>query len=134
MRGIKGFYHKANRERSGEQDIDAKFEVAKILREKWCILTVTGVTLDISEGKVRLPDLYSKQHKIAIEIDGNVHDLTARGMNQTTNRNEEYKSIGVKVIVINEQIREFYDLTYEQYLAVYMEGLNALTNMKREFV
>ena len=30
MRGIKGFYHKANRERSGEQDIDAKFEVAKI--------------------------------------------------------------------------------------------------------
>ena len=134
MRGIKGFYHKANRERSGEQDIDAKFEVAKILREKWCILTVTGVTLDISEGKVRLPDLYSKQHKIAIEIDGYVHDLTARGMNQTTNRNEEYKSIGVKVIVINEQIREFYDLTYEQYLAVYMEGLNALTNMKREFV
>jgi len=92
------------------------------------------MTLDVSEGKVRLPDLYSKQHKIAIEIDGNVHDLTARGMNQTTNRNEEYKSIGVKVIVINEQVREFYDLTYEQYLAVYMEGLNALTNMRREFV
>ena len=134
MRGIKGFYHKANRERSGEQDIDAKFEVAKILREKWSILTVTGMTLDLGYYNLRLPDLYSKQHKIAIEIDGNIHDLTARGVHQTLHRNAEYKSIGVKVIVINEQVREFYDLTYEQYIAVYMEGLNALTDMKREFV
>ena len=134
MRGIKGFYHKANRERSGEQDIDAKFEDAKILREKWSILTVTGMTLDVGDDNIRLPDLYSKQHKIAIEIDGNIHDLTARGVHQTLHRNAEYKSIGVKVIVINEQVREFYDLTYEQYIAVYMEGLNALTDMKREFV
>ena len=134
MRGIKGFYHKANRERSGEQDIDAKFEVAKILREKWSILTVTGMTHYVGDDNIRLPDLYSKQHKIAIEIDGNIHDLTARGVHQTLHRNAEYKSIGVKVIVINEQVREFYDLTYEQYIAVYMEGLNALTDMKREFV
>ena len=48
--------------------------------------------------EVHLPDLFSKPHALAVEIDGDWHFNTKKGIKQTNKRNEDYDFAKIKLL------------------------------------
>ena len=111
----RAWIHYHNRRRDSEGDMAYKFYLIKIIREEMNLHALTGEYLIFDKRTeervyllpqnigtkqefwekyiIHLPDLFIKNHRpqIVIEIDGPVHWMTQKGINQTNSRNEHYE-------------------------------------------
>ncbi len=76
--GKNAWRHLANKNRTSESDINDKFALIKILKEKFGLYGLTGEALEIPPGghaSHRLPDVFVKNNKPRwiLELDGLVH-------------------------------------------------------------
>jgi len=108
------------REWEDAHDLDAKNKVSRVMRERLHLFTVFDKPLFISKVThqvqleqpdcydsresilkdyvVHLPDLFNKKHCIVVEIDGDWHFNTRKGVRQTNQRNEDYELAGIKLV------------------------------------
>ena len=115
----RSWVHRANRLREGEQDLDDKAKVARIMkgyfglsciyhdlfigihkRHRYWMRELTKEQLDSNDYWPHKPDLIVTNHKfpMIIEIEGGVHFFTERGIQQTNERNRHYESAGIRLI------------------------------------
>jgi len=113
------FIHKARKEMVNDFDTDEKNRVRKILRKDFGLHALQDETLffDRETGRdvflppisltkdyvfkkyfVHRPDLIVKDHRIIIEIDGDVHWQNSKAAKNTNLRNEHYEAAGFKLI------------------------------------
>ena len=101
------YQHLAVRNRYGEKDLTEKFHVIAILRDFFGLHALTGEILMIDNESCRLPDLLIKNviPSIVIELDGFYHQWNEpiAKLDKDVNRDSDYQSIGVKLIIINEE-------------------------------
>lgn len=86
----------------------------KILKANYHIITLTDEVVSIPEGYAtyRKPDLFSKSHQIAFELDGEgVHGwgepISLR--EKDWRKLQDYKSINLEHYVLNSAVTEGYD-------------------------
>jgi len=113
------FVHEADKKREEEQDLMDKAKIARVLkgyfglsciyhdlfigihkRHRYWMRELTEKQLESNEFWPHKPDLIvtnSKQPMI-IEIDGDYHFNTKRGIKQTNDRNQHYELAGVKLV------------------------------------
>lgn len=113
MRGVKAHIHRANKKRTSESDIPDKFRVAKILKANFGIIALTDEIVQTPGGyaSYRKPDLYSKDRRIAFELDGLIHgygdEVSQR--EKDWRKLEDYKLIQLEHYVINSAVTNGYD-------------------------
>lgn len=111
--------HKARKEMVNDYDTNEKDRVRKILRKDFGLHALQDETLffdrvsgnDVflpakSRSKdyifkkyfVHNPDLIVKDHRIIVEIDGDIHWQNAKASKATNLRNEHYEAAGFKLI------------------------------------
>ena len=111
--------HEADKRREGEQDLMDKAKIARVMkgyfglsciyhdlfigihkRHRYWINELTKEQLESNEFWPHKPDLIVTNSKIPmiIEIDGEYHFFTKRGINQTNERNKHYELAGIKLI------------------------------------
>lgn len=98
---------------SDDGDINEKFRLIRILRERFGLYGLTGERLTTLEGEWIKPDVFvkSSEPQIAFELDGDIHglgdDITTT--DSTWKRNERYAKLNVKLIIINEALTKYED-------------------------
>ncbi len=122
------FIHKARKEMVNDYDTDEKDRVRKILREKFGLHALQDEHLffdkETGEDKilgresltkdyifkryhVHNPDLLVKDHRIIVEIDGDIHWKNAKVVKRTNARNEHYQTAGYKLIwLTRDEVRK----------------------------
>lgn len=132
-------------------DLEAKSKVSRVMREQLHLFTVFDLPIFINKFThqcqleqpecyesreailkdyiVHLPDLFNKKHGIVVEIDGNWHFNTKKGVRTTNQRNEDYELAGIKLIWLTpEEVKQNDD----DGLANMM--LSQLINQRKYFV
>ena len=103
------YCHRANINRIGEQDLDDKFNVTRVLRNYFGLNGLTGEILMIDSQSCRLPDILIKGRPLTvIELDGLAHGESHMPNNKTLERNKDYESVGVKLVIINKELTDGY--------------------------
>jgi hypothetical protein len=106
LTGTQSFEHQARLKQFGEKDIIEKFHVIQILRDFFGLHGLTGEVLMIDNESCRMPDILIKRKPITvIELDGLFHQWgePIAKLEKDVNRDSDYNSIGVKLIIINEE-------------------------------
>lgn len=106
------FQHLAERNRTGELDLDDKFKIIKILRNVYGLHGLTGEILMIDSESCRLPDILIKGVRpIVIELDGEWHGMGDQisKKERDVQRDKDYESIGVKLVIINKELTDGYE-------------------------
>ncbi len=104
MKGKKSWIHRAQSRRNEESDLDDKFKIIRILKEKFGLHGLTGEKIPIDSQSFRCPDIYIKGlDPIIIELDGQIHGEPLILTQKTKDRNADYDKIGIKYIIINKE-------------------------------
>jgi len=124
--------HKARKEMVNDYDTDEKDRVRKILLEDFGLHALqdeilffdreTGMDVFLTESSqskdyvfkkffVHRPDLLVKDHRIIVEIDGDIHWQNAKASKATNARNEHYEAAGFKLIwLTRDEVRKLGDI------------------------
>lgn len=113
------FVHQANKNREGEQDLMDKAKIARVIRVYFglsCIYhdlfigihkkyhywneNLTKKELESDDFWPHKPDLIitNSKKRMIIEMDGDFHFFTKRGIKQTSDRNIHYESAGIGLV------------------------------------
>ena len=124
--------HKARKEMVNDYDTNEKDRVRKILRKDFGLHALQDETLffDRATGDdkflpsksrskdyifkkyfVHKPDLLVKDHRIIVEIDGDIHWQNSKAAKATNLRNEHYEEAGFKLIwLTRDEVRKLGDI------------------------
>ena len=123
--------HKARKEMVNDYDTDEKDRVRKILHKDFGLHAIQDETLffdrETGEDKflppttltkqyifkkyfVHRPDLLLRDHRIIVEIDGDIHWQNSKASKATNARNEHYEDAGFKLIwLTRDEVRKLGD-------------------------
>jgi len=123
--------HKARKEMVNDYDTDEKDRVRKILYTDFGLHALqdeilffdreTGMDVFLTESTqskdyvfkkffVHRPDLLIKDHRIIVEIDGDIHWQNSKVVKATNARNEHYETAGFKLIwLTRDEVRKLND-------------------------
>ena len=127
----KAFVHRAFRKASEEPDVQIKREIKQAMADNFKIYFLEGENIQTENG-FRRPDLISKSKKLIIEIDGSWHD-TLRGQRHDEKRNDDYKKLGFRCIVVHEGILETFEMHPIQYIAPILYQMKLFDNLEVDF-
>ena len=126
----KSFIHKAFRKASEEPDVQIKREIKNAL-QKYKIYLLENENIKTDNG-YRRPDLYDKNKKLIIEIDGSWHDTT-KGGKHDEKRNKDYKQLGLRCIIVNMALMDYYEISPEQYITPILYQMKIFDNLEIDF-
>jgi hypothetical protein len=112
MNKKQAYEHLARAKQISESDLDDKFNVIRILRNHFGLYGLTGEILMIDSESCRCPDVLVKGViPICIELDGFVHGMGDQisKRDKDVDRDKDYQSVGVKLIIINKELTDGYD-------------------------
>ena len=106
MVGTKSFVHRARKTKwSASPDVGQTFIVKGFVKKHFGVIMLTSENIKIPDGgyaTYRRPDLYSKQHRLVIELDGEgVHGFGEILREKDIRQNEDFSKAGIQVIRIN---------------------------------
>ena len=116
LTGKLSFEHQAKRKRKGEKDLTEKFKLINLIHDEYGLFGLTGELISIPDRKLnyhRMPDIVIPQKNIVIELDGFIHgngdEISKR--EDDKQRDQDYKDAGFKLIIINEQQTNGYEIS-----------------------
>ena len=116
MNKKQSFVHQAKRKRRSEKDIPIKYKIINLIHEKFGLIGLTGELIPIQNRTPinyhRMPDITIPQRNIVIELDGPIHGF-GDGISKREDdiqRDQDYKDAGYKLIIVNQELTNGYDL------------------------